>query len=194
MKNLFLRELKRNFKSFTIWLIILVIVNGFMFVAFESVAETATNTEAMLSQYPEAFIKAMSLDKFDMTNILHYYASRSYILFMLFGSIYSVMLSSCILSKEESDRSIEFLLSKPITRNEIVSAKLLCVFIYVFGFNLLFSIFNFGFMQFFKINNFDIKEFILISLGGFLIHMIFASIGYLLSVFITKIKSIAHFG
>ena len=190
MKNLFFREVKRNSKSFCLWLVILVAVNAFMFVAFESVAETATNTEAMLSQYPEAFIKAMSLDKFDMTNILHYYASRSYILFMLFGSIYSVMLSACILSKEEADRSIEFLISKPITRNEIVGAKYLCVTMYVFLFNLLFSISNFLFMQVFKMDSFDLEPFLLVSVGGFFIHMIFASVGYLMSVFITKTKTI----
>ena len=121
MKNLLLREIKRNSKSFMLWLVIMVAINAFMLMAFSSVAEVAENTEAMLSQYPEAFIKAMSLDRFDMTNILHYYASRSYILITLFGSIYAVMLASSILSKEESERTIEFLISKPITRHQIVA-------------------------------------------------------------------------
>jgi ABC-2 type transport system permease protein len=165
-------------------------INAFMLSAFGSVAETAKNTELMLSQYPEAFIKAMSLDKFDMTNILHYYASRSYILITLFGSIYAVMLSSSILSKEESERTIEFLISKPITRNEIVSAKYLCVIIFITLFNILFSASNFMFMQIFKINDFSIEAFLLVSLGGLLVHLIFATICYLISVFITKTKVI----
>lgn len=190
MKNLLLKEIERNFKSFFIWLIILVAINTFMLMAFGSVAEMAKNTGAMLSQYPEAFIKAMSLDRFDMTNILHYYASRSYILITLFGSIYAVMLSSSILSKEESERTIEFLVSKPITRQEIVSAKYLCVVLYIVLFNVLFAFSNFIFMQIFKTNDFSLKAFLLISLGGLLIHLIFASIGYLLSVFITKTKVI----
>ncbi len=190
MKNLLQREMKRNFKSFVIWLTIMVAINAFMLVAFTSVAEMAENTEAMLSQYPEAFIKAMSLDKFDMTNILHYYASRSYILITLFGSIYAVMLSSCILSKEESERTIEFLISKPITRQQIVTAKYLCVINYITFFNFLFAVLNFIFMQIFKTNDFSLEAFLLVSVGGFIIHLIFASIGYLLSVFITKTKAI----
>jgi len=190
MKNLLVREIKKNFKSFLIWLIILVAINACMFAAFEATSEMAKNTEAMLAQYPEAFVKALSLDKFDMTNILHYYASRSYIIITLFGSIYAVMLSACILSKEESERTVEFLVSKPITRHEIVSAKYLCVVLYTVLFNVLFSISNFLFMQIFKTNDFGIEPFLLISLGGFLIHIIFASICFLLSVFITKTKAI----
>ena len=194
MKNILYREIKKNSKSFFIWLLALVAINAFMLSAFSTVAETAKNTEAMLSQYPEAFIKAMSLDKFDMTNILHYYASRSYLLVTLFGSIYAVMLSACILSKEESDRTIEFLVSKPVTRKEIVSAKYLCVVMNITLFNILFSAFNYVFMQIFKISDFDIKPFLLVSIGCFLIHMIFASVGYLLSVFITKTKAIISVG
>lgn len=90
MTNLLFRELKKNFKAFLIWLILLILVNAFLLSAFESVAETATQS---LTQYPPAFVKAMLLDQFDMTNILHYYASRSYILVTLFGSIYAVMLA-----------------------------------------------------------------------------------------------------
>ncbi|MGL6198489.1 MAG: ABC transporter permease subunit [Lachnospiraceae bacterium] len=153
-------------------------------------ASAAENTKDLLAQYPEAFVKAMNLDQFDMTNILHYFASRSYIIVTLFGSVYAVMLSSCILSKEESERTIEFLISKPITRHEIVSAKYLCVLIYLLLFNLLFAVSNFGLMQVFKTSDFETEPFLLISLGGFLTHIIFASVCYLLSVFITNTRTI----
>jgi len=190
MKNLLINELKKNFKSFVIWLIILAAINACMFAGFESVASAAESTKDMLSQYPEAFVKAMNLDQFDMTNILHYFASRSYIIVTLFGSIFAVMLSSCILSKEESDRTIEFLISKPITRHEIVSAKYLCVLIYLLLFNVLFATSNYVFMEIFKTSDFAIEPFLLVSLGSFLIHLIFASVCYLLSVFITNTKAI----
>lgn len=190
MKHLLIREIKKNSKSFFIWFIILTAINVCMLAAFGTVAEMATNTETMLAQYPEAFVKAMSLDKFDMTNILHYFASRSYILVTLFGSIYAIMLSACILSKEESEKTVEFLLSKPITRKEITTAKFCCVTLYVCLFNFLFSCINMIAMQLFKTNDFGITPFLFISLGSFFIHFIFASIGFLLSVFITKTKTV----
>jgi len=42
---------------------------------------------------------------------------------LLLGKPLDNMLSACILSKEESEQTIEFLISKPLSRNEIVSAK-----------------------------------------------------------------------
>lgn len=190
MMNLFNREIKKNFKSFLIWLIILVAVNGFMLAAFGTVSDIAKDTEKLLSQYPEAFVKAMSLDKFDMTNILHYFASRSYIMVTIFGSIYAVMFSSSILSKEESAKTIEFLISKPLTRNEIVTSKYLCVISYTCLFNLLFSFSNYGLMMIFKTSNFEVQPFLLISIGAFLIHLVFASIVFFISVFITNTKAV----
>ena len=113
--NLFLREMKKNRTSFLIWLILMILVNAMMLTSFGSVAEMAENTEAMLSQYPKEFVEAMNLDILKMTNILHFYASRTFLLVTILGSVYAIMLTSNIISKEESDKTIEFLISKPMT-------------------------------------------------------------------------------
>ncbi len=187
--NLFLREMKRNSISFIIWLLLMVLVNALMLASFGSVAEMATNTESMLSQYPEEFVKAMNLDILQMTNILHYYASRSFLLLTILGSIYAMILSSCIISKEESDKTIEFLISKPISRTSIIASKLACTICYVSLFNLIFSISNFILFTTFKTENFSLKGFLFISLGAWFIHMIFAFIGLVISVCSSNTKT-----
>lgn len=187
--NLFVREMKRNRVSFFLWLSILIAVNGLMLASFDSVAEMAKNTEAMLAQYPEKFVQAMNLDQLKMTNILHYYASRSFLLTIILGSIYGMILSSCILSKEESKKTIEFLLSKPINRTSIITAKLACTLIYVVLFNLLFSGSNYFLLMLFKTESFSIKAFLLLSLGTLLTHLIFTVIGLLISALSVKTKT-----
>lgn len=187
--NVYFREMKKNSISFSIWLIIMILVNAFMLASFNSVAEMAKNTEAMLSQYPEEFIKAMNLDILSMTNILHFYASRSFLMVTIFGSVYAIMLSSCIVSKEENEGTIEFLISKPIKRKSIISSKLLSVVSYVTLFNLLFSISNFILLNIFKTSDFSFESFLYISLGAWLIHMIFAFIGLAISTIISKTKT-----
>lgn len=187
--NLFLREVKRNSASSIIWLVIMILVNAMMLASFGSVAEMAENTETMLSQYPEEFAKAMNLDILQMTNILHFYASRSFLLVTILGSVYAMMLSSCIISKEESDRTIEFLISKPISRTSIVSSKLCCTIAYVTLFNIIFSISNYILLEIFKTEDYNLKAFIFISIGAWLIHMIFAFLGLVLSAFSAKTKT-----
>lgn len=187
--NLFLREMKRNRLSFFLWLLILMAVNGLMLASFDSVAEMAKNTEAMLAQYPEKFVQAMNLDQLQMTNILHYYASRSFLLTIILGSIYAMILSSCILSKEEGEKTIEFLLSKPITRTAILTSKLSCILCYVVLFNLLFSVSNFFLLNLFKTENFSLEAFWLLSVGTFLTHLLFAVLGLMISAYSVKTKT-----
>lgn len=188
--NLFLRELKKNKKSFIIWTIALVAINTFMMFTFRTVAEQAGATQELYAQYPEAFIKAFNLDTLNMTDILHYFGSRSYLIITVFGSIYVIMLAATILSKEESDRTIEFLISKPITRNSIITSKILCSAFYITMFNLIFSVSNFILMNSLKVQDFDMKGFLLVSIGPWFIHLIFAAIGLALSVYITRSRTI----
>ena len=148
--NLFLREMKKNRTSFLIWLILMILVNAMMLTSFGSVAEMAENTEAMLSQYPKEFVEAMNLDILKMTNILHFYASRTFLLVTILGSVYAIMLTSNIISKEESDKTIEFLISKPISRVSIISSKLSCSVVYITMFNFLFSFANLILLNVFK--------------------------------------------
>lgn len=188
--NLFCREIKKNLKTFIVWLVALSVVNVCILLAFDTVAKQAADTQLMLSQYPEGFVELLSLDKLDMTNILHYFASRSYLFITIFGSIFSILLASGILSKEESERTIEFLISKPLTRNSIITQKLLCVLFYITSFYFIYAVINYIAMTALKWNDFNIKGFLLVSIGPWLIGLFFASIGLLLSVFVTKTKSV----
>lgn len=188
--NLFRREMRKNLKSFIVWLVALSVINVCILAAFEAVAQQAADTELMLSQYPEGFIDMLSLDKLDMTNILHYFASRSYLFITIFGAIYCILLSSGILSKEESERTVEFLISKPLTRTQIITQKLLCTFTYITAFFFIYSVTNYIAMTALKWDDFNMKGFLLASIGPWLIGLFFASIGFLMSVFIVKTKSI----
>jgi hypothetical protein len=47
-----------------------------------------------------------------------FYAANNIVYMMLLGSIYAIVLSSNILLKEEYDKTAEFLMSRPITRNK----------------------------------------------------------------------------
>ncbi|HHW57291.1 MAG TPA: ABC transporter permease subunit [Clostridia bacterium] len=193
MKTIFLKEFKDNKKSFMIWLISVVIYNIFVMSAYPTVAKQASQLDVLLKNYPTAMIKAFNLDKLRLSNVLDYFGIESYLIITLVGSMFAMIFASTILSKEEKERSIEFLLSKPVKRSEIVTAKLLCVLIYVFLFDLIFAMVNYVSMHVVKQGNFDIKVFLLLSVGPFLMHLTFASIGFMISVILPKVKSMVSF-
>ncbi|HQD53175.1 MAG TPA: ABC transporter permease subunit [Bacillota bacterium] len=60
-----------------------------------------------------------------------------YFLVLLFGGIYAAILGSGIMAKEEEEKTIEFLLARPVSRSQIITGKLFTLLIYLLFLNLL---------------------------------------------------------
>jgi len=123
--NIFLRELRSNFKSLVIWSFIVVLFNLVGFSKFSAFYE---NPEllAILDSYPPAMIEAMGMNAFNLTTVTGFFG----IMVLYYGLILAIaaaMWGSDIISKEERDRTVEFSLTLPVTRARVVSAKIAAV-------------------------------------------------------------------
>jgi len=188
--NLYLRELNRNKKGLIIWSLIVVVLLIMMMSLFPTMVEQAETYQKVLEGMPEAFSSMFGLDKISMSDLFGYYSVEGYLFVTLLGGIYAVILSSGILSKEEGDKTIEFLLSKPITRVGIVTSKLLSYLTNLLIFNIIITLTMFFTFQAVKTEPLDMKLFWLLSIGPILLQLTFSSIGFLISVFITKTKKV----
>jgi len=187
---IYLREISSNKKSFFIWLTVLIALNLTVFSVYPSVASQAENIELLMKSYPETFIKVFGVDRLDLTKILHFFGMEVFLFITLLGSIYSMILGSGIISKEEDDKTIEFLLAKPASRGKIITSKALSVLSYILFFNMGLFAADLGLMEAFKSNEFNMKIYLLLSLGAFLMHLTFAAAGLLISVFITRARAL----
>lgn len=186
---LFLRELARNRKSFIIWAVCLVLSNIGMLSLYPTFADQAKTYSDMIKQMPEAMVGGLGMDKLDFANIIHYFA-YIFLYIILFAGVYSMLLGSGIVSKEEDDKTIEFLYSKPITRTSIVTAKSMCVLFYITLLNTLIIAADFITFELIKREDYSISSFILIHAGAYLMQLTFAAIGIFLSMFVVKAKSV----
>ncbi|HEX3028669.1 MAG TPA: ABC transporter permease subunit, partial [Clostridia bacterium] len=100
------------------------------------------------------------------------------------------ILAAGILSKEESDKTIEFLYAKPVTRNYIVTYKLLSTLLYIILFNGILGVVNIAIFEAVKKHDFDVGLLITLMMGALLLQLFFAALGFLVSVFLVKAKSI----
>lgn len=186
---IFRREINRNLKGLIIWTLVISGIMILNLMMFPDVAKQQQSIDQLLRQLPQSLIKAFGLDRLSMSDPLGYYATKGYLMIILFGSIYSVMLAGNMLSKEHNEKTIEFLLSKPITRSGIVTQKLLAIITNLLIFNLIVTASNyFGFKT--AGSEFDIRVFILLSIAPFLLHIIFASISFCLSSWMKKSRNI----
>ena len=184
--NIFFRELKANLKSLIIWcvvLVLLILVGAAKFSAYYN----DPSMLAILDSFPKAMMNAMELNSFNLTTVVGFYGLMM-IYYALMGAIAAAMWASDSISKEERDKTVEFSLVLPVSRNRVITGKLLAalvnciVFVLVtWGVSLLVA------QQFHPDQSFN--KFLALEMAGlFIIELIFLAIGLLLGCAMKQYK------
>ncbi len=192
----FRREFFRNLKALIIWCIVISGLIFMMLSIFPSFAGKSSDLDKLIKMYPQAAKNAFGLNELNMGTLIGFYGVEIHIMVTLIGSIYSAILAGNILAKEESEKTIEFLLSKPITRTRIVTEKLICVLVNILIFNAVVVISGVIGFQFSKNSSVPTKAYVLLILGGILLDLTFAAILFFISAVVRKTKTVfsAAFG
>ncbi|WP_042464077.1 ABC transporter permease subunit [Neobacillus dielmonensis] len=187
--NIFLHELRAYRKSTIIWSLSLVVVIALFMSFYASFAKDAEEFTRLLANYPEAVRKAFGINLDNFFSILGFYSyPLSFI--TLCGAIQAMNLGTGIVSKEVREKTADFLLTKPVTRTQILTAKLLAALVsLVITFVVYFVAASITALQV-KTDDFSMKTFFLLSLSLLFIQLIFLAVGMIVSVIIPKIKSV----
>jgi len=188
--NLYAKELKRYRNSFIGWSIsinVLILLG----MAFYPVIMQGDMLKQMAVVFENPFLKSImtafgaSLD--EMTNVFGFYTNRSVMFITLLGSFFSILLSGKILAREELERTAEFLLTKPVTRLEVVGSKLAAYFTYLLLLNIVIALSGFLSLEIFKGDtDYRLMAFIIHWLYCFLLMMVYGAIGIFLSLLIKR--------
>jgi ABC-2 type transport system permease protein len=184
--NIFLRELRANVKSLVIWSVIvalLIMIGTAKFAAFAGDPESLK----LLDTLPPAMLDAMNLRAFNLTTVTGFYGIM-FIYFGLMGAIAASMWASDIISKEERDRTVEFSLVLPVSRNRVVTSKALAALVNCVAFVLItWAISLFAVPQY----NPDAAFYSFLALemqAMFVIELIFLALGLLLGCGMKRYK------
>jgi len=190
MRLLIETEFKRNFKSLLLWTVIVAGLALMMLALYPTFSEAMENIDSIIETYPSGFLEAFGMGDggLDMTEPYGWYGIEGYLFVTLIGGSYAAILGSSILSKEEDDSTIEFLLSKPISRNKILLGKGIVILANLLVLNLVLGFVTM--IAFMAIGDFEILIWFLYIMGGLIIQLIFASIAMCFSVFVTKSRKV----
>lgn len=129
-------ELRQGRTAFWIWtasIACLLAVCVFMFPEMEGEMEGVSDIFASMGSFTAAF----GMDRLNFGTLIGFYAIECGNVLGLGGAFYASLCAAGILSKEERDRTAEFLLTHPIRRRRIVTEKLAAVLLQVTALNLL---------------------------------------------------------
>ena len=120
---IFTNELRQGRRALIAWSISVAAYAAF-FISFFGKMDMAD----MIKSIPEGMRTAFDMDVLDLGTVLGFWAMEGHIMTLLGGGIFATLIAAAMLAKEESDRTISFLYSKPLTRAQIVTGKLMAIF------------------------------------------------------------------
>lgn len=192
--NLFLKEMKRNSVSLITWMIVLILLISVTMAVYPTFMANQSKIMALLTIIPKGALQFKGISDFNaLLSVLGFYAANNVIYMMVLGSIFSIVMASNIILREEYEKTAEFLLSWPVSRNEIFLGKTAVLFLDIFLLNFVTALAGFIWMEFMKSAPFSIGAFFLLSFYTFLLNVLFGAIGLFLSTMVKRAKPITTF-
>lgn len=168
-------ELKRNSKNLLVWSLSI----AGMLVAFMLLFPQMKSQLESLTIFTSQLGKAFGMDKLKVGTSIGYFADMSMVI-TIGGAIFACLVSISAVSNEEKFRTVEFLLSHPLSRKNILIQKYISIVLQIIIFNLICVICSF--FSFLLIGD-SISSGLLVTffIGLNILHIELASICFFLS-------------
>ena len=191
---LFYMEMRRNIRSLILWSAIIGLLIFFTMSFFRTVLQYQQQIAGMVQMVPAVAFKMRGFSNIsDIFSVIGFYTANNLIYMMLMGSIYAIVLSSNILLKEEYGKTAEYLMSRPVTRREIFTTKLLVIILNILILNILATLIGLLSIMIYKTGNFDLYPFLIISFYTLLLNLLFSALGLFISMIQKRTRPITSF-
>ncbi|MGN1124353.1 MAG: ABC transporter permease subunit [Eubacterium sp.] len=129
-------ELRQGKASFLIWTAsigFLLATCIFLFPEMKGQMDGVSDMFASMGSFTDAF----GMDRLNFGTLIGFYAVECGNILGLGGAFYASLCAVGILSKEEKDKTAEFLLTHPVSRKRIITEKLIAVLIQITAMNII---------------------------------------------------------
>ena len=177
-------ELRRGRTSFLIWTAsigFLLATCIFLFPEMKGQMESVNDMFSSMGSFTEAF----GMDRLNFGTLTGFYAVECGNILGLGGAFFASLCAVGILSKEEKDKTAEFLLSHPVSRKRIVTEKLIAVLIQITVMNIIIYALAIGSMAAVG-EAIPWKEISLMHIAYYLLQLELACICFGISAFLSK--------
>ena len=182
------RELKVNLRGFIIWTGTVLVLLLLIYLVYPSIVSDGKGNKVneMLEAFPPELLKAFNMDIAGLDTAFGWLKSEGFIFLYLIIGIYSCLLGSNIVLKEESEKTIEYLASLPITRRRVVADKIIVSMIYILSMIVILGAFNIVALNISESP--DNKQLLLLSITPVFPSIVLFALGLFISTFTHKTK------
>lgn len=187
--NMYLHELRSHLKSIIIWTLSIIALAVFYLSMYPGIAKDADNFKKIIEGYPAAVRTAVGISVDSISSLLNFY-SFVFVYVLLCGAIEAMNLGVSMLTKEKRGKTSDFLLTKPVSRIEIMNAKLLAALTSIIITDVVYIAAAYGVASIVKTKDLSFKLFLMISATIFFVQLIFLALGIFVSAAVPKLKSV----
>jgi len=155
---------------------------------FATFQSTGQSMNVLLDQFPKSIQTIFGMTGFDLSKASGYYG----VLFMyiaLMATIHAVLLGAGIISKEERDRTSEFLFAKPISRFKVITSKIMAGLFNLIIINIVTFLSSVYFIDYFGKGVYVMNEIIVLMAGLFFLQLLFFLVGTSIAAAYKKSKT-----
>lgn len=185
--NIFLKEMKDYRKSFIFWSIG---VAAFLLAGmskYQGFINSGVSVSDMFKDLPTGFGAMFGLGEFDLGTVIGFYIVIAIYLAILLG-VHAVLLGSGIFSKEETEKTAEFLFTKPISRTKIFFSKFLAAITISVALNIVSVALSITTVSVFNDGSSITGDILFLAPGILLVQLIFLMIGILFASIMKRPK------
>lgn len=191
--NIFTYEFRARLKSAATWSLALALLIVFFFSLFSSFADQAALLDQMMAKFPPELLAAFGMENMNLASVLGFY-SLIFLFVQLCLAIQASNYGFGLVSIEESELTADFLLSKPVSRSQVLTSKLLAALTSLTLTNLAVWASTFAAIWLFR-GKYDYAPgtLILLLLSIVIFQLFFLGVGLVISLLVKRVRSVTPY-
>ncbi|OGO29599.1 MAG: hypothetical protein A2136_07780 [Chloroflexi bacterium RBG_16_54_11] len=191
--TIYKHEFRARLKSVLTWSVSLALLILFYLSIFPSFSEQAALLNEMWSKFPPQLLAAFGIGKIDLANILGYYGFI-FVFVQLCLAIQAANYGFGLVSIEETELTADFLLSKPVSRQQVMNSKLLAGLTNLVITDLVVWIWSIICILIFRANHsYDLSTLLLLFASAVIFQLFFFSLGLFISLLVKRVRSVTPY-
>ncbi len=191
--TIYLHEFRIRLRSVITWSLSLALMLLVFFSIFPAFSAQAAMINQALSQFPPALLAAFGMGQINMATVLGYY-SFVFLFTQVCLAIQAGNYGFGLVSVEETELTADFLVSKPVSRVQIMDSKLLAAFTSLTITNAVIWACTFLFIHIFKGSlTYDLGTLLLLLASIVIFQLFFLSLGLAISLIVRRVRSVTPY-
>lgn len=191
--NIFRQEFKMLLKSVIIWSAAQMALIFVYISLFPSFADQAALMNEMMANFPEALLTAFGLTGVDLASVMGYYGFV-FLFVQICLAIQAAHYGFALVSVEEREWTADFLLTKPVSRTQILTSKLLAALSGLTITNAVVWISSIACIALFKGDRtYDARRLLLLLSSIVVFQLFFLTVGLVVSLLMKRVRSVTPY-